>query len=121
MKYIVFPTEKLNEVSQEMLDELHLVPRKSIDGTQVIMKIVNYEKLFPSPQTLPAPEDEGTQEVICPYPTYQGDSLTTLLNGVQWSAPEEPVLETPVLASLDVDSTNKTTTRSKKATKSTVL
>lgn len=121
MKYIVFPTENLNEIPQEVLDELHLVPRKSTDGTQVIMKVVNYEKLFPSAITLPAPEEDEPQEVIYPYPTYQGDSLDTLLSGSQWIAPEEPILESPVLASLDTDSTNKATTRSKKTTKSTVL
>lgn len=39
MKYIVFPTEKLNEIPQEVLDELHLTPRKSVMvRTQVIMK-----------------------------------------------------------------------------------
>lgn len=53
MKYIVFPIEKLNEVPQEVLDKLHLSPRKSIDGTEVIMKVANYELLFPSAMTLP--------------------------------------------------------------------
>lgn len=32
MKYITFPSENLNEIPQEVLDELHLVPRKSIEG-----------------------------------------------------------------------------------------
>lgn len=47
MKYIVFPTVNLNEIPQSVLDELHLVPRKSVDGTQVIMKVDNYEKNVP--------------------------------------------------------------------------
>lgn len=34
MKYIVFPSEKLDEIPQEVLDELHLTPRKSVDGTR---------------------------------------------------------------------------------------
>lgn len=89
MKYIVFPTEKLNEVSQEVLDELHLVPRKSIDGTQVIMKVVNYEKLFPSIMMLPMTDDAEPQEIIYEYPTYEGDDLDTLLEGSNWSNPEE--------------------------------
>lgn len=46
MKYIVFPSENLNAIPQEVLDELHLTPRKSVDGTQVIMKLDHYEKLF---------------------------------------------------------------------------
>lgn len=85
MKYIVFPTEKLNEVSQKVLDELHLVPRKSIDGTEVIMKVVNYEKLFPSVQILPLTDDFKPQEIIYPYPTYEEPSLQELLLTNKWS------------------------------------
>lgn len=58
MKYIVFPSENLNAIPQEILDELHLTPRKSVDGTQVIMKIVHYEALFPSIMTLPLLDEE---------------------------------------------------------------
>lgn len=87
MKYIVFPTEKLNEIPQEVLDELHLVPRKSVDGTQVIMKLVHYEALFPSIMTLPLLDDEETpQEPVYPYPTYEGEELNTLLSGPEWSS-----------------------------------
>lgn len=89
MKYIVFPTEKLNEIPQEVLDELHLVPRKSVDGTQVIMKLVHYETLFPSVMTLPLLDDEETpQEPVYPYPTYEGEELNTLLSGPEWSSSE---------------------------------
>lgn len=89
MKYIVFPTEKLNEIPQELLDELHLVPRKSVDGTQVIMKLVHYGTLFPSVMTLPLLDDEETpQEPVYPYPTYEGEELDTLLSGPEWSSSE---------------------------------
>lgn len=93
MKYIVFPTEKLNEVSQEMLDELHLVPRKSIDGTQVIMKIVNYEKLFPSAMMLPMLDSDEPQEIVYPYPTYEGEDLNSLLDDPKWNSPVEELTE----------------------------
>lgn len=87
MKYITFPTEKLNEIPQEVLDELHLTPRKSVDGTQVIMKLVHYEALFPSIMTLPLLDDEETpQEPVYPYPTYEGEELNTLLSGPEWSS-----------------------------------
>lgn len=87
MKYIVFPVEKLNEVSQEVLDELHLVPRKSTDGTQVIMKVVNYEKLFPSVMALPLLDEEDMpQEPVYPYPVYEGIQLDTLLTGSEWTS-----------------------------------
>ena len=89
MKYIVFPTDKLNEIPQEVLDELHLVPRKSVDGTQVIMKLDHYEMLFPSIMTLPLLDDEETpQEPVYPYPTYEGEELNTLLSGPEWSSSE---------------------------------
>lgn len=86
MKYIVFPVEKLNEVPQEVLDELHLAPRKSIDGTLVIMKVANYEKLFPSVMTLPELGEETPQEPVYPYPVYEGESLDNLLSGCEWTS-----------------------------------
>lgn len=87
MKYIVFPSENLNAIPQEMLDELHLTPRKSVDGTQVIMKLNHYEKLFPSIMTLPLlGEEEKTENPIYPYPTYEGEELNTLLSGPEWTS-----------------------------------
>lgn len=89
MKYIVFPTENLNAIPQEVLDELHLTPRKSVDGTQVIMKLVHYETLFPSVMTLPLLDEEETpQEPVYPYPTYEGEGLNTLLSGPAWTSKE---------------------------------
>ena len=91
MKYIVFPSENLNAIPQEVLDELHLIPRKSVDGTQVIMKIVHYEALFPSIMTLPLDKfkkktEEKTENPIYPYPIYEGEELNTLLSGPDWTS-----------------------------------
>lgn len=87
MKYITFPSENLNEIPQEVLDELHLVPRKSIDGTKVIMKVDNYEKLFPSAVALSLEEDEETpQELFYPYPVYEGKELEDLLSSSEWTS-----------------------------------
>lgn len=87
MKYIVFPSDNLNAIPQEMLDELHLTPRKSVDGTQVIMKIVHYEALFPSIMTLSLlDEKEKTENPIYPYPIYEGEELNTLLSGPDWTS-----------------------------------
>lgn len=89
MKYIVFPSDDLNAIPQEMLDELHLIPRKNVDGTQVIMKIVHYEALFPSIMTLPLlGEEEKTENPIYPYPTYEDEELSVLLSGPDWSSNE---------------------------------
>lgn len=74
---------------QELLDELHLTPRKSVDGTQVIMKLVHYETLFPSVMTLPLLDEEETpQEPVYPYPVYEGEDLNVLLSGPEWSSNE---------------------------------
>lgn len=84
MKYIVLPIEKLNEIPQEALDELHLSPRTNSDNTEVIMKLVHYEELFPFIMTLPLLDDE-VQEVTYPYPVYEGEQLTNLLETAEWN------------------------------------
>lgn len=123
MKYITFPADKLKEVSQETLNELHLSPRYSVDGTEIIMKVVNYEKLFPSVMVLPEIDSEEPQEVVYPYPTYEGEALNSLLESSKWAEVENPVLETPsVLSDTPVLSdTRSSQTKSKKSTKTTVL
>lgn len=88
MKYIVFPVEKLNEVPQEILDELHLVPRKNNNGTEVIMKLSHYELLFPVAALLPLTDDETPLEPVYPYPTYEGEDLNALLSGPAWTSKE---------------------------------
>lgn len=120
MKYIVFPAEKLDEVSKELLEELHLSPRYSVDGTEVIMKVINYEKLFPSVQTLPLTDsviDGEEQEIIYPYPVYNGEPLRNLLKSSIWSESESTVLESPSILS----DNNSTQSKSKKSTKTNVL
>lgn len=86
MKYIVVPAEELVDITQETLDELHLVFRYSVDGTKVIMKVANYELLFPSAMTLPLTEEDETPEVVYPYPTYEGEELNALLASSEWSS-----------------------------------
>lgn len=88
MKYIVVPAEELVDITQETLDELHLVFRYSVDGTKVIMKVANYELLFPSAMTLPLTEEDETPEVVYPYPTYEGEDLNVLLSSSEWTSNE---------------------------------
>ena len=53
------------------------------------MKIVHYEALFPSIMTLPLlGEEEKTENPIYPYPTYEGEELSVLLSGPDWSSNE---------------------------------
>lgn len=86
MKYITFPAEKLKDIPQEVLNELHLSPRYSVDGTEIIMKVANYEKLFPSVKPLPL-IDGVDEEIIYPYPTYEGGPLEELLLTDKWNNP----------------------------------
>lgn len=88
MKYIVVPAEVLKDITEETLNELHLSFRYSVDRTKVIMKVVNYELLFPSATSLPLVDDEEQPEIVYPYPTYQGDSLNNLLNNEEWTNKE---------------------------------
>lgn len=89
MKYIVVPAEMLIDITQNTLDEMHLVFRYSVDGTKVIMKVANYELLFPSIMTLPLTDEDEVTEVVYPYPTYEGDALEELLNSDEWTNKEE--------------------------------
>lgn len=89
MKYIVVPVEKLINITQETLDKLHLVFRYNVDGTKVIMKVINYELLFPSIMTLPLTDKDEVTETAYNYPTYEGDALEELLRSDEWSIPIE--------------------------------
>lgn len=89
MKYIVVPAEMLIDITQDTLDEMHLAFRYSVDGTKVIMKVANYELLFPSIMTLPLTDEDEVTEVVYPYPTYEGDALEELLNSDEWTNKEE--------------------------------
>lgn len=86
MKYIVVPAEKLINITQETLDKLHLVFRYNVDGTKVIMKVINYELLFPS---IPLTDKDEVTETAYNYPTYEGDALEELLRSDEWSIPIE--------------------------------
>lgn len=86
MKYIVLPKSVLDEIPQECLNELNLVPRVSTDGLSVIMKVANYDLLFPPAMTLPELGEDAPVEPTYPYPTYEGEELNTLLASSEWSS-----------------------------------
>lgn len=47
MKYTVFPTIDLQEVPREEIDKRNLVPRKSVNESETLMKCQHYAELFP--------------------------------------------------------------------------
>lgn len=118
MKYIVLPKSVLDEIPQEYLNELHLVPRVSTDGMSVIMKVANYDLLFPPAMTLPELGEDAPVEPTYPYPTYEGDALNTLLQSSEWTSQDNSVLGESILESPTVKTTS---SKTRKSTKNTVL
>lgn len=93
MEYIIFPVEELDKVSKERLDELHLVPRKSVDGKEVVMKLCNYAKLFPNnyeTKAISIDNDGNTvDEVQYPHEVYSSEQVGEILATDKWSKPIE--------------------------------
>lgn len=118
MKYIVLPKSVLDEIPQDYLNELHLVPRVSTDGMSVIMKVANYDLLFPPAMTLPELGEDASVEPTYPYPTYKGDDLNTLLQSSEWTSQDNSVLGESILESPTVKTTS---SKTRKSTKNTVL
>ncbi len=118
MKYIVLPKSVLDEIPQEYLNESHLVPRVSTDGMSVIMKVANYDLLFPPAMTLPELGEDAPVEPTYPYPTYEGDALNTLLQSSEWTSQDNSVLGESILESPTVKTTS---SKTRKSTKNTVL
>lgn len=117
LEYIVFPVEGLSLVPQERLDELHLAPRKSVDGTQVIMKSGHYKELFPDKMIMTLDPETEEPSYRFPYTLYSGEELTTLLNGNNWTSSESADSgQTPTLMSA-ADPSTKSVKSSRKAVK----
>ena len=87
MKYTVFPTIDLQEVPQEEIDKRNLVPRKSVNESETLMKCQHYAALFPH-KMIKTIADDGTEELSFPYPTYEGEELNVLLSSPEWSSSE---------------------------------
>ena len=83
MKYIVIPAEILIDIPQEELDILGLSPRYSVDKSEVIMKLDNYNKLFPP--TMEVSEDN--MDTKYPYPIYISGSheFNDLIESSNWN------------------------------------
>lgn len=93
MDYIIFPTKDLDAVPVEKLEELHLVPRKSIDGKEVVMKTSHYAELFPRnyETKVIGIDNDGNpvEEVQYPYDTYSSKQIGEILATDKWSEPIE--------------------------------
>lgn len=86
MKYTVFPTIDLQEVPQEEIDKRNLVPRKSVNESETLMKCQHYAELFPH-KMIKTIADDGTEELSFP-PVYEGEDLNVLLSGPAWTSKE---------------------------------
>lgn len=84
MKYIIIPTDVFAQADMLLAERLGLAnPRKSVDGSEVIMHVENYEKLFGS-----APV---TSRARSQFAIYQSGSkeLSDLLASDDWASKEE--------------------------------
>lgn len=86
MKYIIFPASQMQDVSEEALKNLGLSPRYSVDGTEVVMKVVNYDRLFPPVMTLPE-DEELSSEPVYMSPVYESPSqeFDALMSSEKWT------------------------------------
>ena len=91
MKYIVVPISEMEVIPQETLEEFHLSPRFNIDKTKALLKLENYDLLFPPAQ--PLVQDGEIIENVYPYQVYDYGTkdFTDLLSSLEWT-PEETVV-----------------------------
>lgn len=94
MEYIIIPTEVFEQADMELAKKLGLDnPRKSIDGSEVIMHVECYDRLFLFGQT-PSPQRKARN--VASYQVYDSnsDEFNELLSSEAWSMPEdEPMPE----------------------------
>lgn len=86
MKYIIIPANKFEEVDKVLAKKLGLdKPRRSIDGTEVIMHIESYQRLFANIPT--AFNTQNTES----YPIYdhQNEDFISLMQSDKWTISEE--------------------------------
>ena len=83
MKYIVIPAEILIDIPQEELDILGLSPRYSVDKSEVIMKLDNYNKLFPP--TMEVIEDDMDTKYPYPIYIYGSHDFNELIESSDWN------------------------------------
>lgn len=84
MQYIIIPTEVFETADMVKAKRLGLdYPRKSIDGTKVIMHIESYNRLFGS-------SSSTARKARIAYPIYESDSeeFNELLTSSEWQSEE---------------------------------
>ncbi|MDE6276836.1 MAG: hypothetical protein K2M06_01870 [Muribaculaceae bacterium] len=87
MQYIILPAEVFEQADIARARALGLdKPRRSVDGTEVIMHVESYERLFPS-------SSAGTRKTrrSASYPIYDSDTseFAELLASDAWASEEE--------------------------------
>lgn len=82
MQYIIIPTELFEQADMTLAEKLGLNnPRRSVDGTEVVMHLESYNKLF----------GENDTTTYREFPIYDSNSeeFVELLNSDVWSSSEE--------------------------------
>lgn len=88
MDYIIFPSSKLDTVPKERIEELYLSSRKSIDGEEVVMKLIHYNELFKDDGEtvlrIILLNDDVDSEHERPDNVYTSEEIRTILAGDKW-------------------------------------
>lgn len=82
MQYIIIPIEKYEQADKQIAEKLGLSnPRKSVDGTEVIMHIENYARLFGAASKARSKAN---------YPIYDSEdaAFAELMQSEAWSTEE---------------------------------
>lgn len=88
MEYIIIPTETYEQADKQLAKKLGLDhPRKSIDGTEVIMHIECFERLFGKNGA----NISLSRRASVSFPIYESgtEEFDTLIQSSAWYIPEE--------------------------------
>lgn len=83
MKYIIIPAEKYEQADKQLAEKLGLAnPRRSVDGSEIVMHTECYERLFGS---------TGRLRSKAAYPVYDSEdsAFDELMRSTAWTSPEE--------------------------------
>ena len=83
-RYYKIPISELKDIDPDWETR-----RKNVDATEAIMHVETYDTLVSkkNKEIMPLSEDIQSQEI--PYPVYQGEELTELLNSPEWMSEQQ--------------------------------
>lgn len=84
MNYIIVPTEIIKELPSDRLEELHLSPIQSVDGTKTVLKCCHFQELFGDKLIIMLDEDGDNETISYPYEVYDNKAIIELMDSPEW-------------------------------------